>query len=147
MSQHPSLACVPQNEPETLPHCADWESPREEFTLLRKLGSGYFGEVFEGLWRDQVRVAIKVIARGECLAQGPCLTSPPPQAHQGDFWPHSLELGVKPAWGPNGPWATRSPNLCHMWHLTAVWGDIFLLMYVYCKRERYILNVNGQRLK
>ena len=26
--------------------------------------SGYFGEVFEGLWKDKVRVAIKVIVRG-----------------------------------------------------------------------------------
>lgn len=61
-----------QHEPEPLPHCADWERPREEFTLCRKLGSGYFGEVFEGFWKGQVRVAIKVIARGK----RPC-----PQAH------------------------------------------------------------------
>lgn len=54
-----------QHEPEPLPHCADWERPREEFTLCRKLGSGYFGEVFEGFWKGQVRVAIKVIARGK----------------------------------------------------------------------------------
>lgn len=54
-----------QHEPKPLPHCDDWEMPREEFTLHRKLGSGCFGEVFEGLWKDQVRVAIKVIARGE----------------------------------------------------------------------------------
>ncbi|XP_057557652.1 protein-tyrosine kinase 6-like isoform X2 [Hippopotamus amphibius kiboko] len=52
-----------KHELEPLPHCDDWERPREEFTLCRKLGSGYFGEVFEGLWKDQVRVAIKVIAR------------------------------------------------------------------------------------
>ncbi|XP_072800676.1 protein-tyrosine kinase 6 isoform X3 [Vicugna pacos] len=49
--------------PEPLPPCDDWERPREEFTLCRKLGAGYFGEVFEGLWKDKVRVAIKVIAR------------------------------------------------------------------------------------
>ncbi|XP_046924146.1 protein-tyrosine kinase 6 isoform X3 [Lynx rufus] len=53
-----------KHEPQPLPHCDDWEMPREEFTLCRKLGSGCFGEVFEGLWKDQVRVAIKVIARG-----------------------------------------------------------------------------------
>ncbi|XP_019281854.2 protein-tyrosine kinase 6 isoform X4 [Panthera pardus] len=53
-----------KHEPKPLPHCDDWEMPREEFTLCRKLGSGCFGEVFEGLWKDQVRVAIKVIARG-----------------------------------------------------------------------------------
>ncbi|KAM5217874.1 protein-tyrosine kinase 6 isoform 1-T1 [Hipposideros larvatus] len=58
-----------KHQPEPLPHCANWERPREEFTLCRKLGSGYFGEVFEGLWRDQVRVAIKVIARDDLLHQ------------------------------------------------------------------------------
>ncbi|XP_006903678.1 PREDICTED: LOW QUALITY PROTEIN: protein tyrosine kinase 6 [Elephantulus edwardii] len=52
-----------------LPHCDDWERPREEFSLCRKLGSGYFGEVFEGLWKEQVRVAIKVIARDDLLHQ------------------------------------------------------------------------------
>lgn len=58
-----------KHEPEPLPHCADWERPREEFTLCRKLGSGYFGEVFEGFWKGQVRVAIKVIARDDLLHQ------------------------------------------------------------------------------
>lgn len=69
-----------QHEPEPLPHREDWETPREEFTLCRKLGSGYFGEVFEGLWKDRVQVAIKVIARGEWgLGQGP----------NRDSWPRS----------------------------------------------------------
>ncbi|XP_042085810.1 protein-tyrosine kinase 6 isoform X3 [Ovis aries] len=58
-----------KHEPEPLPHCDDWERPREEFTLCRKLGFGYFGEVFEGLWKDKVRVAIKVIARADLLHQ------------------------------------------------------------------------------
>ncbi|XP_001492818.1 protein-tyrosine kinase 6 isoform X1 [Equus caballus] len=58
-----------KHEPEPLPQCDDWERPREEFTLCRRLGSGYFGEVFEGLWKDQVRVAIKVIARDDLLHQ------------------------------------------------------------------------------
>ncbi|XP_029774738.1 protein-tyrosine kinase 6 [Suricata suricatta] len=58
-----------KHEPQPLPHYDDWERPREEFTLCRKLGSGYFGEVFEGLWKDQVRVAIKVIARDDLLHQ------------------------------------------------------------------------------
>uniref|UniRef100_A0A8B9FHT3 Tyrosine-protein kinase n=1 Tax=Amazona collaria TaxID=241587 RepID=A0A8B9FHT3_9PSIT len=38
-----------------------WERPRWEFTLRRKLGEGYFGEVWEGLWRNTVPVAIKII--------------------------------------------------------------------------------------
>lgn len=72
-----------QHELEPLPHCADWERPREEFTLCRKLGSGYFGEVFEGLWKDQVRVAIKVIARGEWpQVRGLCLTTLPLPSYQ-----------------------------------------------------------------
>ncbi|XP_066240510.1 protein-tyrosine kinase 6 isoform X1 [Saccopteryx leptura] len=58
-----------KHEPQPLPHCADWERPREEFTLCKKLGSGYFGEVFEGLWKNQVRVAVKVIARDDLLHQ------------------------------------------------------------------------------
>ncbi|CAK7319541.1 Protein-tyrosine kinase 6 [Vulpes lagopus] len=37
-----------------------WERLWGEFTLCRKLGSGYPGEAFEGVWKDQVRVAIKV---------------------------------------------------------------------------------------
>lgn len=36
-----------------LPHCDDWVRPRKEFTL-KEGGSGYFREVFEGLWKDQV---------------------------------------------------------------------------------------------
>ncbi|KAG8447193.1 hypothetical protein GDO86_014600, partial [Hymenochirus boettgeri] len=37
----------------------EWERPREEFTLLKKLGEGYFGEVWEGLWNNKDKVAIK----------------------------------------------------------------------------------------
>ncbi|XP_068119935.1 tyrosine-protein kinase Srms-like [Hyperolius riggenbachi] len=46
--------CVPQIEP-----LDDWERPRSEFTLLKKLGQGFFGEVHEGLWKGRERVAIK----------------------------------------------------------------------------------------
>nr|XP_054112887.1 protein-tyrosine kinase 6 isoform X4 [Callithrix jacchus] len=58
-----------KHKPEPLPHWDYWERPREEFTLCRKLGSGYFGEVFEGLWKDRVQVAIKVISRDNLLHQ------------------------------------------------------------------------------
>lgn len=54
-----------QQKTEPLPQWDDWERPREEFTLCKKLGAGYFAEVFEGLWKGQVRVAVKVISRGE----------------------------------------------------------------------------------
>uniref|UniRef100_A0A8D0G464 Tyrosine-protein kinase n=1 Tax=Sphenodon punctatus TaxID=8508 RepID=A0A8D0G464_SPHPU len=48
---------------EPLPHWDNWERPREEFSLDRKLGVGYFGEVYEGYWKDKVKVAIKVIPK------------------------------------------------------------------------------------
>lgn len=61
----PSPFLFLQQKAESLPHWDEWERPREEFTLCKKLGAGYFGEVFEGLWKDQIRVAVKVISRGE----------------------------------------------------------------------------------
>uniref|UniRef100_A0A452SKI5 Tyrosine-protein kinase n=1 Tax=Ursus americanus TaxID=9643 RepID=A0A452SKI5_URSAM len=64
----PPAPCCPRGSLSSTAHRVDWERPREEFTLCRKLGSGYFGEVFKGLWKDRVRVAIKVIARGRLPA-------------------------------------------------------------------------------
>ncbi|XP_040493813.1 protein-tyrosine kinase 6 [Ursus maritimus] len=103
-----------KHEPKPLPHCEDWERPREEFTLCRKLGSGYFGEVFKGLWKDWVRVAIKVIARGEwALGQGlsgdsrPCLRGP---GRQATCWPSG---SGSPTSGIGGSWEHtwgRSPS-------------------------------------
>nr|XP_033770658.1 protein-tyrosine kinase 6 isoform X2 [Geotrypetes seraphini] len=54
--------CLKQ-EPVVLPISTTdaWERPRDEFTFIRRLGEGNFGEVFEGLWRQQFKVAIKVI--------------------------------------------------------------------------------------
>ncbi|KAE8574377.1 hypothetical protein XENTR_v10003405 [Xenopus tropicalis] len=36
-----------------------WERPRSEFKLVRQLGAGNFGEVWEGLWNNKDKVAIK----------------------------------------------------------------------------------------
>ncbi|KAM5178131.1 tyrosine-protein kinase Srms [Callospermophilus lateralis] len=38
-----------------------WERPRSEFVLGKKLGEGYFGQVWEGLWQGSVPVAVKTI--------------------------------------------------------------------------------------
>eukprot|EP00079_Xenopus_tropicalis_P013625 XP_002942431.1 PREDICTED: tyrosine-protein kinase Srms [Xenopus tropicalis] len=36
-----------------------WERPRSEFVLVKELGAGNFGEVWEGLWNNKDKVAIK----------------------------------------------------------------------------------------
>lgn len=48
----------------------EWERPRSEFVLRRKLGEGFFGEVWEGLWLGSMPVAVKVIKSGEALQPG-----------------------------------------------------------------------------
>lgn len=50
--------------PQKAPEQDEWERPRSEFTLHRKLGEGCFGEVWEGLWLGSVPVAVKVIKSG-----------------------------------------------------------------------------------
>lgn len=41
-----------------------WEIDRKSIKLLRKLGAGQFGEVFEGLWNDTTLVAVKTLKPG-----------------------------------------------------------------------------------
>ncbi|XP_078275489.1 tyrosine-protein kinase Srms-like [Rhinoraja longicauda] len=43
----------------------EWERPREEFSLLRKLGEGNFGEVWEGVWGENQHVAIKMLKKDD----------------------------------------------------------------------------------
>ncbi|XP_078411296.1 tyrosine-protein kinase Srms [Cetorhinus maximus] len=45
----------------------EWERPREEFTLLRKLGEGHFGEVWEGVWKENQHVAIKMLKKDDMI--------------------------------------------------------------------------------
>lgn len=57
----PSLLCLQRELFDMEP----WERPREEFRLLRKLGEGHFGEVWEALWSaENRRVAIKTLKQG-----------------------------------------------------------------------------------
>ncbi|XP_056404325.1 tyrosine-protein kinase Srms-like [Hyla sarda] len=42
-----------------------WERSRSEFKLIRKLGQGFFGEVYEGIWNDTERVAIKTFKQDD----------------------------------------------------------------------------------
>lgn len=48
------------------PTTDEWEVDPEELTLGEELGSGQFGLVFEGRWRDK-KVAVKMI-REECMS-------------------------------------------------------------------------------
>uniref|UniRef100_A0ABM5G599 Tyrosine-protein kinase n=1 Tax=Pogona vitticeps TaxID=103695 RepID=A0ABM5G599_9SAUR len=64
----PLTPCYKQ-EPKPMPHWDNWERPKEEFILMRKLGSGYFGDVYEGSWKRKVRVAIKVLTRVDVTHQ------------------------------------------------------------------------------
>ncbi|NXR57325.1 FRK kinase, partial [Rhadina sibilatrix] len=41
-----------------------WEIDRQSLKLVKKLGSGQFGEVWEGLWNDTTPVAIKTLKPG-----------------------------------------------------------------------------------
>ncbi|CAG5950500.1 unnamed protein product [Menidia menidia] len=41
-----------------------WEIDRRTIKLLKKLGAGQFGEVFEGLWNDTTSVAVKTLKPG-----------------------------------------------------------------------------------
>lgn len=53
-------------EPEGLSHnlVDKWEIDRRDLKLMRKLGSGQFGEVWEGLWNHRMSVAIKTLKPG-----------------------------------------------------------------------------------
>lgn len=44
-----------------------WEIDRNSVKLLKKLGAGQFGEVFEGLWNDTTAVAVKTLKNGTLM--------------------------------------------------------------------------------
>nr|XP_016848966.1 PREDICTED: tyrosine-protein kinase Srms isoform X1 [Anolis carolinensis] len=47
------------------PETDQWERPRSEFQLWRKMGEGCFGEVWEGMWKNTVPVAIKIMKQAD----------------------------------------------------------------------------------
>lgn len=44
-----------------------WEIDRSSLKFVRKLGSGQFGDVWEGLWNNTTPVAIKTLKSGNFL--------------------------------------------------------------------------------
>lgn len=42
-----------------------WEIERSSIKLLKKLGSGQFGDVWEGLWNNTTTVAVKTLKPGK----------------------------------------------------------------------------------
>ncbi|XP_071510875.1 tyrosine-protein kinase Src42A-like, partial [Diadema antillarum] len=55
-----------------------WEIPRTSLQLKRLLGTGQFGEVWEGLWNNTTPVAIKTLKNGKSCVQVLTLPPPPP---------------------------------------------------------------------
>ncbi|KAK2885747.1 hypothetical protein QQF64_020812 [Cirrhinus molitorella] len=47
----------------------EWELPKEQFTLEKKLGSGHFAQVYSGKWKNQTKVAIKILKNNDALEQ------------------------------------------------------------------------------
>lgn len=57
--------CVKVEKPQTVGLSHDtvdlWEIPRDTLRLIKRLGQGNFGEVWEGMWNDTTPVAIKTL--------------------------------------------------------------------------------------
>jgi fyn-related kinase len=53
-------------EPDGLSHnlVDKWEISRRDIKLIRRLGHGQFGDVWEGIWNDNVAVAVKTLKPG-----------------------------------------------------------------------------------
>ena len=61
-------ACLPAEKPQTpgLPKAINenWEIDKESLRLVRQLGAGEFGEVWEGEWNAKTAVAVKILKPG-----------------------------------------------------------------------------------
>ncbi|CAL8394249.1 unnamed protein product [Gadus morhua 'NCC'] len=58
--------CKRMEAPQThgLSYQDQWEIPRSSLRLLKRLGAGQFGEVYEGLWNNTTPVAVKTLKPG-----------------------------------------------------------------------------------
>ncbi|CAL8311657.1 unnamed protein product [Lota lota] len=58
--------CKRMEAPQThgLSYQDQWEIPRSSLRLLKRLGAGQFGEVYEGLWNGTTPVAVKTLKPG-----------------------------------------------------------------------------------
>lgn len=48
-----------------LSYLDQWEIPRSSLKLLKRLGAGQFGEVYEGVWNNTTPVAVKTLKPGK----------------------------------------------------------------------------------
>ncbi|KAM9495935.1 tyrosine-protein kinase FRK [Clarias gariepinus] len=62
-------AIAPQTHGLSYNTADQWEIPRSSICLLRRLGAGQFGEVYEGLWNSTTSVAVKTLRPGNMDSQ------------------------------------------------------------------------------
>ncbi|KAI4892934.1 hypothetical protein NFI96_014186 [Prochilodus magdalenae] len=65
-------SCIKREpQPQDLSHTTvdEWELPKEDFTLDKQLGSGYFADVYQGKWKNRINVAIKILKNNASLNQ------------------------------------------------------------------------------
>ena len=55
-----------------------WEIPKSSLKLIKKIGHGQFGEVYEGLWNNTTPVAIKTLKPGKVKIDAASVESYPP---------------------------------------------------------------------
>ncbi|KAL2104315.1 hypothetical protein ACEWY4_001183 [Coilia grayii] len=70
--EHLGQACIrEQPKPQDLSHSTvdEWELPKDEFTLEKRLGTGFFADVYQGKWKNRINVAIKILRNNEYLNQ------------------------------------------------------------------------------
>ncbi|XP_018922500.1 protein-tyrosine kinase 6-like [Cyprinus carpio] len=47
----------------------EWELPKDQFTLEKMLGGGHFADVYSGKWKNQTKVAIKILKNNDAVVQ------------------------------------------------------------------------------